>query len=74
MAFLELNLAIAKTLFYFDFEKAPGKVGEVGEGKLGGEPGRQRPEEFQLYDHFTSIHDGPNVVFHPRGDFWKELK
>lgn len=73
MAYMEVNLVIAKTLFYFDFEKAPGAAGEVGQGKPGDEDGRDRPEEFQLMDSFTSTHSGPNLVFHPRGHYWQEI-
>jgi hypothetical protein len=73
MAYMEVNLVIAKTLFYFDFEKAPGAAGQVGEGTPGDENGRERPEEFQLIDSFTSTHNGPNLVFHPRGEYWKEI-
>ncbi|KAI1394025.1 cytochrome P450 [Hypoxylon trugodes] len=73
MAYLESSLVIAKTLWYFDFEKAPGKLGEVGGGVLGKTDGRGRPEEFQLWDCFGSLHDGPNLIFHPRGDFCSEI-
>lgn len=73
MAYLELTLTIAKSIFYFDFERASGKEGEVGGGGPGDETGRERPEEFQLYDSFTSTHMGPNLVFHPRDDIWREL-
>lgn len=73
MAYLETNLVLAKTLWYFDFEKAPGKAGQVGAGVPGRTDGRGRPDEFQLYDQFGSQHDGPNLVFRPRGDLWKEI-
>ncbi|KAK3937135.1 cytochrome P450 [Diplogelasinospora grovesii] len=73
MAYLESSLVVAKTLWYFDFDTALGRVGEVGEGVPGKTDGRGRKGEFQLYDIFAATHDGPNLVFHPRGDFWKEL-
>lgn len=66
-------MVIAKTLWYFDFEPAPGKLGEVGAGKTEGSLGRTRPDEFQLEDIFTSSHDGPYLMFRPRGEFWREL-
>lgn len=66
MAYLELNLAIARTMWYFDFEKAPGEVGRLGE-----EPGQ--PLVFKLEDGTIVGHHGPNLVFKPRGDYWKEL-
>jgi hypothetical protein len=73
MAYLESSLAVAKTLWYFDFETVLGELGEIGAGKIGDTTGRDRPGEFQLYDIFASDHDGPNLLFRPRGDYWKEL-
>ncbi|KAI1392971.1 cytochrome P450 [Hypoxylon trugodes] len=73
MAYLETCLVIAKSLWYFDFEAAPGSLGRVGEGQPGMELGRERKEEFQLYDTFTSMHEGPYLKFQPRGNYWKDL-
>jgi len=71
MAYLESSLVIAKTLWYFEFETAPGQLGEIGGGKLGAKDGRDRPGEYQLFDIFTSRHDGPYLVFHPRNNILK---
>ncbi|KAI1332327.1 cytochrome P450 [Xylariaceae sp. FL0255] len=68
MAYLEISLVIARTLWYFDFETAPGETGKIGGGKPGDATGRHRPDEYQLYDVFASAHDGPCLVFNPRGD------
>ncbi|RWA04932.1 hypothetical protein EKO27_g10173 [Xylaria grammica] len=57
MAYLESSLVAAKTLWYFDFETAP------GDDTTGGQA---HPEEFQLRDVFSAAHDGPNLVFKPR--------
>lgn len=73
MAYLEASLVVAKTLWFLDFEPAPGKSGELGAGAPGKAAGRERPEEFQLYDIFSATHDGPNLVFRHRGEFWKAL-
>ncbi|CAG8976004.1 hypothetical protein HYALB_00007531 [Hymenoscyphus albidus] len=73
MAYLQTGMVIAKTFWYFDFEIAPGIMGAAGAGKLGGGFGRERGGEFQLYDGFTSAHDGPNLIFRTRGDYWKDL-
>lgn len=73
MAYLEASLVVAKTLWFMDFEPAPGKLGELGAGASGKATGRERPEEFQLYDIFSATHDGPNLVFRHRGEFWKSL-
>ena len=73
MAYMETSLTIARTLWYFDFEVAPGKAGELGGGKPGRTDGRGRPGEYQLHDIFVATHQGPYLVFRTRGDFWKEL-
>ncbi|KAK2757100.1 hypothetical protein FQN54_005069 [Arachnomyces sp. PD_36] len=82
MAYLELYLVIAKLVFYFDFERAGGEEGGVGGGGVGagggrngkgGVVGRERKDEFQLFDSFVSTHVGPKVVFRPRGEVWREL-
>jgi cytochrome P450 len=61
LAYLELMLVAAKTLHQFDFERAPGPIGAVGDGL-----DRGRPDEFQILDGFNSAHDGPYLVFRPR--------
>ncbi|OTA61523.1 cytochrome P450 [Hypoxylon sp. EC38] len=73
MAYQEASLVLAKTFWYFDFELAPGDLGKLGAGnrKLG--TGREREDEFQLYDIVTSTHDGPNLTFMPRGNLHEEL-
>ncbi|KAG8163916.1 hypothetical protein KVR01_005834 [Diaporthe batatas] len=66
MAYLEASLVIAKTLWHFDFAAAPGELGRLGGGGPGKGFGRERPDEYQLYDIFASSHDGPCLVFTPR--------
>ncbi|TRX96535.1 hypothetical protein FHL15_002807 [Xylaria flabelliformis] len=73
MAYLEISLVLAKIVWYFDFEVASGKLGEIGGGNPNLGPGREKTSEFQLYEMFTSNHDGPYLVFKPRGDVWKEI-
>ncbi|KAH9893100.1 hypothetical protein F4778DRAFT_784556 [Xylariomycetidae sp. FL2044] len=31
-------------------------------------------DEFQLYDMAVADHDGPNLVFRRRGDYWMDLE
>ncbi len=62
LAYLEISVVLAKTLWYFDFEPAPGPLGSIGEGR-----DRGRPGEFCTHETFTSNHDGPLLVFHQRG-------
>ncbi|KAK8093898.1 hypothetical protein PG997_000583 [Apiospora hydei] len=73
VAYSEMSLTVAKTLWYFDFEKAPGAAGDVGGGRKGAEKGRDRPDEYQLHDSFMADHNGPNLVFRARGDYWEDL-
>lgn len=73
MAYLEMSLTVAKTMWYFDFEKAPGAAGELGSGRQGAAGGRDRPDEYQLYDRFMAEHEGPNLKFRPREKYWEEL-
>lgn len=74
MAWLEMRLAIAKTLWYFDFGRAPGQAGDLGGGWKGRTDGRGLRDEFQLYDSVVVDHNGPNLMFTPRGDYWKDLE
>lgn len=74
MVYFEVILALVKMLSYFDFKKASGEAGELGQGEIGGVPGRRgRKEEFQMYDVVTADHDGPILTFSPRGEIWREL-
>lgn len=67
MAYLESSLIIAKTLWHFDFEPAPGDLGRIGVGNLGNSDGRGREDEYQLYDIFAASHSGPYSAFPPSG-------
>lgn len=66
MAYMEASLTLAKTIWYFDFKLPDGPSAAVGGGVAGKRNGRGRPEEYQLYDVFSSGHDGPNLVFRAR--------
>lgn len=74
MAYLEASLVVARTLWYFDFEPAPGQPGTLGSGFGGTSNGPGRDTEYQLYDVFIPIHDGPNLVFKTRGGVCEELE
>lgn len=73
VAYLEMSLTIAKTMWYFDFEKAPGAAGDLGSGRKGAAKGRERQDEYQLYDRFMAEHVGPNLRFWPREQHWEDL-
>ncbi|ETS88141.1 hypothetical protein PFICI_01969 [Pestalotiopsis fici W106-1] len=68
MAYLEMSLVVAKTLYKFDFDAPPGDLGRVGAGVAGRRDGRDKTDEFQLYDIFAAMHDGPNLIFRPRAN------
>lgn len=74
MAYTEASLTLARSLWFFDFEKAPGEKGEIGGGNAGKWKGRGRPDEYQLGDIIVTSHEGPNLVFKKRGDHCKELE
>ena len=75
MAYMEANLVLAKTLWYFDFERPLDEdLNSVGGGRSGYSTGRDRVDEFQLYDQFIADHDGPCLMFKARDELWKELE
>lgn len=65
LAYSELTTALARVVFMYDFKLAEGT--SVGDGKASNvEWGRQRIGEYQLKDCFTSMKEGPMVVFKAR--------
>lgn len=74
MAYLETTIFIAKILWYFDFKVAPGEAGKLGAGEEGSPYPWGGPEQFQLRDIIAADHDGPNLVFTRRGDYWQDLE
>jgi cytochrome P450 len=63
MAYQLVSIAMAKTLWYFDFELAEnsGLGSSTQEG------------EFKMTDIFTSDNNGPWLKFKRRGELWREL-
>ncbi|KAI0116555.1 cytochrome P450 [Nemania sp. FL0031] len=61
LAYLEVSIVVAKTLWYFDFEPAAGELGKIGEATE-----RGRPQEFCTHEGFNSSHDGPYLIFKKR--------
>lgn len=68
LAFQESMTFMAMMLYLFDFRVADGQAGKLGGGVLGAEFGRHRPDEYQLFDHVTAVHEGPMLQFRKRGD------
>lgn len=73
MAYMETSVTLARALWYFDFEMAPGEAGKLGIGREGSNDPWAGPDQFQLDDILVADHDGPNVVFKPRREYWREL-
>lgn len=70
MAYQETGIAIAKTLWYLDFERPAHdtKADQIGETMHnGGKP------ELRAIDQFGSVHVGPNLLFKVRDGAWDEL-
>lgn len=65
LAYVEMMVTLARTLYLYDLRKAVGVV-DPGQGKPGDEWGRHRVDEFQLSDIFTSTKDGALVEFRSR--------
>lgn len=63
MAYMETSIAIARTLWYFDFSIAPGEVGKLGDGRHGCRDPWATSGQFQLQDILAADHDGPNLIF-----------
>jgi cytochrome P450 len=66
LANVELMLLMATIICRFDFRTAEGEDRRVGEGGAGCGVGRERVQEFQLFDHVTAAKDGPMVEFRER--------
>lgn len=64
LAILELLLTIARTLFRLDVRAAPGST--LGEGNPNLGWGQRNRNEYQLFDAFISMRDGPMVQFKTR--------
>lgn len=56
---------LARTVFLYDMRRAVG-VSDKAEGQKGREWGRDRPDEMQLIDTFTSWKEGVMVDFRKR--------
>lgn len=62
LAYVEMTLTLARTIWLYDMRRAVGVV-DPAEGRRELEWGRQREEEMQLVDTFTSAKQGVMVEF-----------
>ncbi|KAJ0109328.1 hypothetical protein J7T55_000253 [Diaporthe amygdali] len=65
LAYVEMMTTLARTVFLYDMRRAVG-VSDKAEGHKGREWGRDRPDEMQLIDTFTSWKEGVMVDFRKR--------
>ncbi|THC96317.1 hypothetical protein EYZ11_004222 [Aspergillus tanneri] len=66
LALAELAMVVASVVWRYDLRLADGSLGRVGEGGKELGRGRERVQEFQLYDHIAAATDGPYVEFRAR--------
>lgn len=64
LAYQEMALTVARMVWIYEWRLQPGS--SVGEGRKGMDWGRERKDEFQLWDKFVSISEGPLVEFKSR--------
>ncbi|KAH8803028.1 cytochrome P450 [Xylogone sp. PMI_703] len=66
LAYRIIYIVLASVLFAFEFELAEGEAGKLGEGQPGTGIGKDRIEEFQIRDQWTSAVSGPVLAFKKR--------
>jgi cytochrome P450 len=73
LAYMELRIALAMLLWSYDLEEFEDEREQIGGGSPRLGEGRQRVDEFQLFDCFGADRDGPIVKFRARGPFYVNL-
>lgn len=66
LAWLEMRIVIAKTLWKFEVKADP--TNKLGGGDPQGKPGRQREDEYQTYEMFVSNRKGPFIQLKQRSN------
>lgn len=66
LAYVEMSITLARTLWLYDVRRAKAVVDPAEGGKPGAEWGRERTNEMQLVDTFTSWKEGVMVDFKRR--------
>lgn len=64
LAWLEMSIVMAKVIF--NFEVRPDATNTLGGGSLDGRVGRKNVDQYQTFDAFVSLRDGPMVQFKNR--------
>ena len=70
LAYQELALTLARLVWNYEWRLQPGS--SLGEGRKGMGWGREKNGEFQLWDKFVSVSEGPMVEFKDRVAFLAE--
>ena len=65
MAYREMMIVLANILWRFEMKVVPGSSLRGG-GRLGAGYGRERHDEYQLYDFFAGAGSGPELCFERR--------
>ena len=68
MALLQIRLVIARVVWLYDFERAGGDDGHVGEGTVDALDGHHIATEYKLHSHLSAACNGPELVFRYRGE------
>jgi cytochrome P450 len=66
LALSEIMMTFATVIWMFDFKIPEGALSLIGQGALGSNLGREKPQEYQLYDHVTGAKKGPFLQFRLR--------
>lgn len=64
MAWLEMRIVMAKTLWKFEMKQDP--LNKLGGGSAAGRPGRREEGQYQTYEMFVSNRKGPVVQLKER--------
>ncbi|PVH94268.1 cytochrome P450 [Periconia macrospinosa] len=64
LAWIEMRLVLAKAVYMFQFRQDP--TNNLGGGEKNGRPGRQNPDQYQLWDMFVANRKGPIVQLKKR--------
>ncbi|CRG92277.1 Trichodiene oxygenase [Talaromyces islandicus] len=73
MAWIEMSMALARLFWYFDFEAAPGELGQVGQIMRPGPDGKPTAPEYRTEDWYAAEHEGPYLVFRQRDNLADDL-
>jgi cytochrome P450 len=64
LAWLEMRLVMAKTLYMYEIQADP--TNKLGGGDVNGKPGRQKEDQYQIYDMFVANRKGPVIQMKKR--------